>query len=169
MMAERTRYARSVLDEGFFLTIAGLAMSFAGFTGLMNALRRSGETWQPMELYQLRIIVAYAITTLFGALFVVPFVELLGQHDGIQWLGGLMLVASLALGLGNMRSDISGAHGTVLSRRVRVIFTTITVLGVVALVATVFTGAPAMLRVALLLMLAMPAGTFAYVVARIDR
>jgi hypothetical protein len=25
-----------VLDEGFFLTIAGLAMSFAGFAGLMN-------------------------------------------------------------------------------------------------------------------------------------
>ncbi len=158
-----------MLDEGFFLTVAGLAMSFAGFAGLMNALRRRGETWEPMELYQLRIIVAYAITTLFGALLAVPFVELFGQHDGVQWLGALMLVASLALGVGNMRSDLMGGHGTVLSRRVRATFTTITVVGLIALAGTVITGAPALYRLALILMLAMPAGTFAYVVARINR
>ena len=158
-----------MLDEAFFLTVAGLAMSFAGFAGLMNALRRRGETWEPMELYQLRIIVAYAITTLFGALLVVPFVELFGQHDGVQWLGALMLVASLALGVGNVRSDLRGGHGTVLSRRVRATFTTITVVGLIALAGTVVTGAPALYRLALILMLAMPAGTFAYVVARINR
>ena len=158
-----------MLDEGFFLTVAGLAMSFAGFAGLMNALRRRGETWEPMELYQLRIIVAYAITTLFGSVLVVPFVEVLGQHDGVQWLGALMLVASLALGLGNMRSDIRGGHGVVLSTRVRATFTTITVVGLIALGGTVITGAPALYRLALILMLAMPAGTFAYVVARINR
>lgn len=67
----KNRYPRAVLDEAFFLTVAGLAMSFAGFAGLMNALRRRGETWEPMELYQLRTIVAYAITTLFGSLLVV--------------------------------------------------------------------------------------------------
>ena len=158
-----------MLDEGFFLTLAGLAMSFAGFAGLMNALRRRGETWEPMELYQLRIIVAYAITTLFGALLVVPFVELFGQHDGVQSLGALMLIASAALGIGNMRSDIRGGHGRVLGTRVRATFTTITVVGVIALVGTVITGAPALYRLALILMLAMPAGTFAYVVARINR
>jgi len=158
-----------VLDEGFFLAVAGVAMSFAGFAGLMNALRRRGETWEPMELYQLRIIVAYAITTLFASLLVVPFVELFGQHDGVQWLSALMLIASSALGLGNMRSDISGAHGTVLSTRVRATFTTITVVGLIALVGTVITGAPALYRLALILMLAMPAGTFVYVVARLDR
>ena len=158
-----------MLDEGFFLTVAGLAMSFAGFAGLMNALRRHGETWEPMELYQLRIIVAYAITTLFGSLLVVPFVEMLGQHDGVQWLGALMLIASFALGVANMRSDIRGGHATVLRTRVRATFTTITVVGLIALVGTVITGAPALYRLALILMLAMPAGTFAYVVARINR
>src|SRR5207253_5605180 len=165
----RTRYPPAVLDEGFFLTLAGLAMSFAGFAGLMNALRRRGETWEPMELYQLRIIVAYAITTLFGSLLVVPFVEMLGQHDGVQWLGALMLIASSALGVGNMRSDIRGGHGTVLRTRVRATFTTITVVGLIALVGTVITGAPALYRLALILLLAMPAGTLAYVVARINR
>ena len=80
-----------------------------------------------------------------------------------------MLIASSALAVGNMRSDISGGHGTVLSRRVRATFTTITVVGLIALVGTVITGAPALYRLALILMLAMPAGTFVYVVARINR
>ena len=158
-----------MLDEGFFLTIAGLGMSFAGFAGLMNALRRRGETWEPMELYQLRIIVAYAVTTLFAALLVIPFVELFGQPAGIQWLSALVLVVSAALALGNMRSDLAGAHGTVLSTRIRVTFTTITVVGLIALIGTAITGAPALYRLALILLLAMPAGTFAYVVARINR
>src|SRR5438132_11751490 len=112
-------------------------MSFAGFAGLMNALRRRGETWEPMELYQLRIIVAYAITTLFGSVLVVPFVELFGQHDGVQWLGALLLIASSALGVGNMRSDIRGGHGTVLSTRVRATFTTLTVVGLIPLLGPV--------------------------------
>ena len=37
-----------MIDESFFLTVAGIAMSFAGFAGLMNTLRRRGETWEPM-------------------------------------------------------------------------------------------------------------------------
>jgi hypothetical protein len=96
----------AVIDEAFFLTVAGIAMSFAGFAGLMNAFRRRGESWAPMELYQLRIIVAYAITTLFGSLSTIPFVELFGQKEGLQWLGGVMLIASSGLGFGNMLSDI---------------------------------------------------------------
>src|SRR5438067_8216576 len=103
-------------------------MSFAGFAGLMNSLRRQGETWAPMELYQLRIIVAYAITTLFGSLSTIPFVELFGPRAGLQGLGAVMLIASSVLGLGNMLSDIRGGHGAVLRRRVRVTFTTITIL-----------------------------------------
>jgi hypothetical protein len=158
-----------VIDESFFLTMAGLAMSFAGFAGLMNALRRRGETWEPMELYQLRIIVAYAIATLFGSLSTIPFVELFGPREGVQWLGIVMLIVSAALGLGNMLSDLRHGHGIVLPTRVRAIFTTITVLGLVALVGTAITGAPALYRIALILMLAMPAGTFVYVVARIQR
>jgi hypothetical protein len=158
-----------VIDESFFFTMAGLAMSFVGFTGLMNALRRRGDAWTKMELYQLRIVVAYAIATLFGSLLTIPFVELLGPHDGVQWLALVMLLVSGALAVGNLLADIRQGHGIVLPRRVRVIFTTITVLGLLALLGTAIAGAPALYRVALILMLAMPAGTFAYVVVRIDR
>ena len=87
-----------VVDSSFFLTVAGIAMSFAGFAGLMNALRRGGDAWAPMDLYQLRIIVAYAIATLFGSLSTTPFVGLFGPRAGLQWLGLMMLVVSVAIG-----------------------------------------------------------------------
>jgi hypothetical protein len=158
-----------VIDRSFFLTVAGIAMSFAGFAGLMNTLRRGGDTWAPMELYQLRIIVAYAIATLFGSLSTIPVLALFGEREGAQWLGGVMLIVSFVLGVGNMLSDLRHGHGTVLRTRVRATFTTITVLGVVAFLGTAITGALPLYCVALILMLAMPAGTFVYVVARIER
>jgi hypothetical protein len=158
-----------VIEPSFFLTVAGIAMSFAGFAGLMNSLRRGGDTWAPMALYQLRIIVAYAIATLFGSLSTIPVTALFGEHDGAQWLGGVMLIVASVLGVGNMVSDLRRGHGTVLPTRVRATFTTITVLGVIAFLGTAITGALALYCIALILMLAMPAGTFVYVVARIER
>ena len=156
-------------DESFFLTVSGIAMSFAGFAGLMNTLRRRGEGWAPMDLYQLRIIVAYAIATLFGSLSTIPFVGLFGQREGLQWLGLVMVVVSAALGIGNMLGDIRLGRGTAVPTRVRGVFATITILGLVAFLGTAFIGALPLYQIALILMLAMPAGTFVYVVARIDR
>lgn len=80
-----------------------------------------------------------------------------------------MLVVATALGLGNMLGDIRGAPGMRLPTRVRATFATITILGLVALLGTSLTGALTLYRLALILLLAMPAGTFAYVVARLSR
>src|SRR5437660_657998 len=113
--------------------------------------------------------VEYAITTLFGSLSTIPFVELFGQREGVQWLGGVMLLASFGLGIANMLSDIRGGHGTTLPSRVRATFTTITILGLLLFLGTAISGALPLYRVALILMLAMPAGTFVYVVARLER
>lgn len=149
--------------------MAGLSMSFVGFTGLMNALRRGGETWAAIELFQLRIIVAYAVATLFGSLLTFPFVDFFGTQTGVRSLGAVMLIVSAALGVGNVVSDMRQGHGIVLPTRVRALFTTITVLGLIALIGTALTGAPSVYALALILLLAMPAGTFAYVVARLRR
>lgn len=122
-----------------------------------------------MELYQLRIIVAYAIATLFGSLSTIPLVGMFGQREGLQRLGLLMIIVSTALGLGNMIGDIRLGRGTAVRTRVRAVFATITILGLVAFLGTAVTGALALYQIALILMLAMPAGTFVYVVSRIER
>jgi hypothetical protein len=158
-----------MIDESFFLTVAGIAMSFAGFAGLMNTLRRRGEAWAPMDLYQLRIIVAYAIATLFGSLSTIPFVGMFGEREGLQWLSLVMVIVASALGIGNMLGDIRLGRDAAVPTRVRAVFAAITILGLVAFLGTAIIGALSLYQVALILMLAMPAGTFVYVVARIDR
>ena len=162
-------YPPLMIDEPFFLTVAGISVSFAGFAGLMNALRRRGEAWEPMELYQLRVIVAYAIATLFAALAAIPVGGILGPHSAVQWLATAMLLVSVVLGLGNMRADVRLGRGTAVRTRVRASFAAITMLGTAAFFGAAITGAPQLYEVALVLMLAMPAGTFGYVVSRLDR
>jgi hypothetical protein len=158
-----------MIEESFFLTTAGIAMSFAGFAGLMNTLRRRGEAWAPMDLYQLRIIVAYAIATLFGSLSTIPFVGLFGTREGVQLLASVMLVVAAALAIGNMLGDIRLGRGTSVRSSVRAAFALITILGLVAFFGTAVSGALALYQVAMILMLGMPAGTFVYVVARLGR
>lgn len=154
-------------EQPFFLTVAGIAMSFIGFAGLMNALRR-GDRWEPMELYQLRVIVVYAVATLFGALLTIPAVGFFGAGDAVRSLGLLMTVVSVALGLGNMRGEMRYGRGAV-TRPIRTAFTVISVLGFGALLGTAITAAVPLYELSLILMLAIPAGTFVYVIARIDR
>ena len=157
------------MDDGFFLTMAGLSLSFIGFTGLLSALRRAGDAWAPIELFQLRLIVAYAMATLFGSLSLLPVIALFGARGGIQWLGGAMLVTCGAIAASTIRRDMRQGHGIALPTRVRALFTAIAFIGLLALLATVVTGEPAVYAVALVLLIAMPAGTFAYVVFRIGR
>ena len=152
-------------DEPFFLTVAGISMSFAGFAGLMNALRRS-ETWEAMHLYQLRL---YAVATLFAALTAIPAAALFGQKDAVQWLGTLMVPLSLGMGVWNMRGDIRLRDQREVSTPVRAVFTALSLLGTFAFVLAAVTGVLQVFELALVLMLSIPAGTFIYVVFRIDR
>ena len=64
---------------------------------------------------------------------------------------------------------IRGAHGVALRTRVRTVFTTITILGALAFIAAAGTGVVELYQLALILTLAMPAGTFVYVVIWINR
>ena len=155
-------------DQGFFLTIAGIAMSFAGFTGLLNAFR-GGTAWNPMLLYQLKLIVAYAVATLFAALSIVPLAAIFGVHDAVVALGIALTIAHVGLGLWSMRGDMRLDRGIAASTPVRAAFTLLGVIAILGALAAALSGAAAAYQVALPLALANPAGTFVYVISRLDR
>jgi len=155
-------------DEPFLLTVAGISMSFAGFAGLMNALRR-GDTWQAMHLYQLRIIVAYALASLFAALTAIPASTLLGERAAIASLGAAMTLVSIALGLWNMFGDIRLGRERQVPTLIRATFTALTLFGQFLFALAALTGVLQVYELALIFLLTIPAGTFAFVVAHIDR
>ena len=155
-------------DQGFFLTVAGIGMSFAGFAGLLNAFR-GGAGWDPLLLYQLRVIVAYAVATLFAALSTVPVAGLIGQRDAVTAIASTMTVLSFVLGIWAMRGDLRMTHGTAVRTPVRAGFALLTILAAVAAISAALTGAVPLFQAALLLWLANPAANFVYVISRIDR
>lgn len=63
----------------FFLTLAGLALSMAGFAGLVGAFRQ-GDTWTKTTVWRLRNIVRLAFIAMFLCLAPVVLYTLSGDE-----------------------------------------------------------------------------------------
>lgn len=159
----------AVSDASFLYACAAIAMSFAGFAGLINALRPHGVPWKPVELYRLNVIVMYAFTALFSALGAVPLAAVLGEAGAVRVLAVGLLAATTSFGVYQLITDVRLGKSTAVSPLFR--FTVIlngVLQGLFAL-AAVLTAALFAYQLALLLLLASPALTFGYVVAHLDR
>jgi len=69
-----------VRDAFFFLSLAGLGLSVAGFAGLVSAFRRRDEGWTRTELWRLRTIARLSFTLVFLALLPFPLFALSGDE-----------------------------------------------------------------------------------------
>ena len=67
-------------DAFFFLSLAGLGLSVAGFAGLVSAFRRRDEGWTRAELWRLRTIARLSFTLVFLALLPFPLFALIGDE-----------------------------------------------------------------------------------------
>jgi hypothetical protein len=86
-----------VANPSLFYAIAGISMSFAGFAGLFLALRPRDTELQRYEVGQLSAIVLFALTALFGALFVVPVASLIGEPDSYRVMSAIVLLIAVYL------------------------------------------------------------------------
>lgn len=69
-----------VTDQFYFTTIAGIALSAAGFAGLVTALRGDGR-WSKTELWRLRNIVQAALTLVVISLLPEPIYRAVGGDE----------------------------------------------------------------------------------------
>ena len=86
-------------DTGILTTIAGVSMTFVGFTGLLISLRGGREkgSWDPFQLYQLTGVIVYGLTSLFGSLGVIVFAGLIGPGLALRLVGGVLAVTVLVV------------------------------------------------------------------------
>jgi len=68
-----------VTDQFYYLTLAGLGLSVAGFAGLVTALRGEGH-WSRADLWRLRNIVGSSLLFVFVALLPVPIFRAFGDE-----------------------------------------------------------------------------------------
>jgi hypothetical protein len=161
-----------VSNAPLFYGIAGVSMSFAGFAGLYLALRPQDAAWKAYEGAQVRTIILYGLTTLFGALLIVPLADLIGESLALRVMSaGLLLVVfyghQVSAGTSwtrwpRLRDD--------LSRRELLIemapFVLVAVADQALLLATLIAPSEGLYQLALVLILATPALVFVTVVSR---
>jgi hypothetical protein len=70
-----------VTDQFYFVTIAGIALSAAGFAGLVTALRGDGQHWSRTELWRLRNIVQSSLAIVVVSLLPVPIYRGVGGDE----------------------------------------------------------------------------------------
>ncbi len=83
--------------QAFFTSIAGLAISLAGFGAVIAWLRDDPTGWDPVNLWRLKTIVRHALTIAFLSLALVPIFTF-SQSDGITIRIGSGLAAAFAFG-----------------------------------------------------------------------
>lgn len=80
------------MSSSLLLTIAGLSMSFAGFSSLFLALRPHNAALRRHEVGQVNAIVIFAFTSMFSALLVFPIASLAGQATALRLMSAIVLV-----------------------------------------------------------------------------
>lgn len=155
-----------------FYAIAAISTSFAGFAGLYLALRPQGAAWKAYEVGQVSTIIFYGLTTLFGALLIVPLADLIGESLALRVMSAGLLVVVL---YGHqVRSTTSWTRWPKvrqdLSRRALIIemapFVLVAVADQVMLLANLVAPTEGLYQLALILILATPALVFVTVVSR---
>ncbi|HEU0248614.1 MAG TPA: hypothetical protein VFR38_16175 [Gaiellaceae bacterium] len=156
----------------FFLTMAAVSTSFAGFAGLYLALRPHGPAWQEYEVAQVTTIILYGLTTLFGSLLLIPLADLIGESRALRVMSAGVLV--IVFYGHQVRSKTSWTRWPKvrrdLSRRALIIemapFVLVAVADQAVLLANVVTPTVGLYQLALILILATPALVFMTVVSR---
>jgi hypothetical protein len=155
-----------------FYAIAAVSMSFAGFAGLYLALRPHDAAWQEYEVSQVRTIILYALTALFGSLLIVPLADLIGDSPALRVMSaGLLVVVFYGH---QVRPDTSWTRWPKvrpdLPRRALLIemapFVLVAVVDQVLLLANLVTPSEGLYQLALVFILATPALVFVTVVSR---
>jgi hypothetical protein len=161
-----------VSNPALFYAIAAVSMSFAGFAGLYLALRPQGAAWKAYEGAQVSTIIFYGLTTLFGALLIVPLADLIGESPALRTMSAAILVVVF---YGHqLRSGTSWTRWPKvrddLSRRTLLIemvpFVLVAVADQALLLANLIAPSEGLYQLALVLILATPALVFVTVVSR---
>jgi hypothetical protein len=161
-----------VSNPALFYAIATVSMSFVGFAGLYLALRPHDTAWKEYEVVQIRTIILYGLTVLFGSLLILPVADLIGESPSLRVMSaGLLAIVIYGHQVGSgtswtrwpkVRRD--------LSQRALIIemapFALVAVADQVLLLASLIAASEGLYQLALILILATPALVFVTVVSR---
>jgi hypothetical protein len=156
-----------VENQFFFTTVAGLALSLAGFSGIIAALGKEPEGLSPIQLWRIRSIVRSALLPAAISLALIPTFAMTGSVSTTVRLGALGLIAVHLTDLVvNRRPSPPEVWPT---RRQHRTFLIVGLLHVGLSVVNLWLVSTGLLQLALLLSLGLPASIFGNFVAGLGR
>ena len=151
--------------QPFFTTVAGLAVSLAGFGAVIAWLRDDPSGWDPVNLWRVKTIVRHALTIAFLCLALVP-IHTFTQDDVTTIRIGSALTALFSFSDTWRVRDPDSVVWDPVSLRV---FVSMTMgLGLVGIVNVVWASL-GLLQVLILILLTSPAGIFTNFVREMGR
>jgi hypothetical protein len=149
-------YDLQVEGQPFFTTIAGLAVSLAGFGAVIAWLRDDPTGWDPVNLWRVKTIVRHALTIAFLCLALVPIHTFTGDDAMTIRIGSALFVLFELSDLWRLR-DPDPVVWDPISLRVFIATSgALVLLGIV----NVFVGGLGLLQALALAVLTSPAGIF---------
>lgn len=151
--------------QPFFTTIAGLAISLAGFGSVIAWLRDDPSGWDPINLWRVKTIVRHALTIAFLCLSLVP-IHTFTQDDATTIRIGSAIVAWFAFSdMWRVRKPDPAVWDPL---SVRVFLVMSGVIGAFG-IANIFWGSLGLFQALVLVVLTSPAGIFSNFVREMGR
>ena len=144
-------------DQFYYLTLAGLGLSVAGFAGLVTALRGDGR-WSKSDLWRLRNIIGTSLLFVFVALLPVPIFRAVG--DERLTISIMSAVVALIFANGVARAFREGREWPGYARQAALVLAP----QIALMVLNVFLGSIALLMFGLLAVLLYPVQLFIRVI-----
>ncbi len=152
-------------SQAFFTTIAGLAVSLAGFGSVIAWLRDDPTGWDPINLWRVKTIVRHGLTIAFICLMLVPIHTFTGDQESTIRLGSALLIVQTILEMWRARRpDVA-----VWDSQSWKVYLGINIALALLLVANLFWASLGVLQAGVLVVLSSPAGIFSNFVREMGR
>ena len=93
------------MDSGGLATIAAIAMSFAGFAGLIAALRPAAGQWRPVDIHMIQGTVITGLGIVVLSLAPIPLAEMVGIEPVLRVASAVLAESIVVMAA---RQSISG-------------------------------------------------------------
>ena len=93
------------MTSSSFLSVSGLALSVAGFAGLVSAFRGRDQGWTRAELWRLRMIARLSFILVFLALLPFPLYALTGDEPLVIRIASTLIILAHLFGMLEPRFD----------------------------------------------------------------
>jgi hypothetical protein len=94
-----------VTGQPFFLTMAGISLSLAGFAGLLASFREPTESWNVVDLWRLRRIVNRSFASVLVALIPIPIFGIIGDEGAAVRIASAVFAAIVLYDLGMLTPE----------------------------------------------------------------